>query len=615
MKKFILLLLVMATATATFASVGGPTFYYRFVAKPSTTGEGKVYASNTKEEPTDDDFSNYYGTTIYSQSSMATVKTVTATAYLYAQPEEGYMFTHWSRMDGKEEVPFSYARYTTDLVTITNTDRQNPKVATFIAHFAKTGLVVPVSSDEKLGTVAIDLPTNTTGDQVTLTAIPDPICGNFLGWRRNSSTTLIKKNPYTINVSNSTKGTYTAVFEPKGIEDKGIYILMENVGSQQMFGVTGLSEPSFDPDQRYFKNSMMLVPSSNERTYSSPAFVLKINGTPNGTGGLENVIISSQGISTYTISGQRFSIENYLDDQYFIFATHEGFTGYLKDNGDAETGLSHMEHIGDYHHPGIWNRWNYNTNYAWQFRVIDEEHFNENYFGAQPSAGTKKDGKYYTTMYAAFPYECRDGVKAYVVDKMLDDGRAHLKLVAKGQVPANTPVILECNGTTPKENRLMPLTTEPAAIEDNLLKGEIWLKNDSANEVYYRTLFDSKTMRVLSQDKAVFDKKNNRDESTESTEPLTYIGNNTCYLDVSGMESPADEIEFTTEGDDGSFTRYLGDVNGDEIVDVADVMLVVDYILKRPVKVFIFANADTDENEEIDVSDAMWIVNFILHKQ
>ncbi len=617
MRKIICLLVVLMTAIASNASVGGPTFYYRFTAKPSTTGEGKVYASDKKEIPDDSKFMNYYGTVVYSQGSLATVKTVTATAYLFAKPEEGYFFSHWSRLDGDKEVPFSYARYTTDLVTITNTDIQNPKDAVFIAHFAKAGQVYPVSSDETLGTVTIDIPTNTNGDHVTMTAIPDPLCGKFIGWRRNSQTTLTKTNPLTIDVSNSTRGVYTAVFEPKGVEDKGIYILMENVGSQQFFGVTGLSEQTFDTDQRYFKNSMMLIPSTNEHAHSSPAFVLKVTGTPNGTGGLDNVVISSQGISTYMISKQKFSIENFLDDQYFIFASHQGFTGYLKDNGSEETGMSHMELIGDYHHPGIWNRWNYNTNYAWQFRLIDEDHFDENYFGARPYAGTTKDGKYYTTMYTGFPYECRDGVKAYTVDKMLKDGRAHLKLVPNNQVPSNTAVILECNGTTPKENRLMPLTSEPDSIETNLLKGDIWLMDESGDEANYRTLFDSNTMRVLSTDKAVFGKTNYTDytlDTDESKQPLAYIANNTCYLDVSGMESAADEIEFTTENDPGEFERLKGDVDGNKVVDVVDVMLIVDYILNRPLRVFIFANADTDENNVVDVTDAMWIVNYILHK-
>jgi len=612
MRKYITLLIACAATLATYASVGGPTFYYRFFAKPSTTGEGKVYASNVKEDPDDSKFGNFYGTIVYSQSSLATVKTVTATAYLYAKPEEGYLFTHWSRVDGENEIPFSYARYTTDLVTITNTDRQNPKVANFVAHFAKAGLVYPVSSDEKLGTVSIDIPTNTTGDRVTLTAHADLLCGRFLGWRRNSQTTLIADNPLTLDVSNATRGTYTAVFESKGIEDKGIYILMENVGTSQMLGVTGISEKTFETDQRYFKNSMMLVPSSNEATHSSPAFVLKINGTPNGTGGIEDVVISSQGISTYDISSQKFAIEDYLDDQYFIFANHEGFTGYLKDNGTAETGLTHMELLGDCHHPGIWNRWNYNTSYAWRFRLLDEEHFDENYFGARPSAGTLKDGKYYTTMYAAFPYECRDGVKAYTVDKFTDDGNIHLEPVPEGRVPSLTPVILECNSTSPRENRLMPLTTEPPAIETNLLKGEIWLNDESGDSATFRTRFDPTTMRILGRDKAVFGSVNYTDDTAEGSEPLAYIANNTCYLDVSSLEAPADEIGFTTESDTPE--RLLGDVDGNGNVDVVDVMLTVDYILKRPVRVFIFVNADTDENNEIDVTDVMWIVNYILRK-
>jgi hypothetical protein len=55
-----------------------------------------------------------------------------------------------------------------------------------------------------------------------------------------------------------------------------------------------------------------------------------------------------------------------------------------------------------------------------------------------------------------------------------------------------------------------------------------------------------------------------------------------------------------------------GDVNGDGIVDVSDINLVVNYILGKNPEPFIFVNADMDDNNDIDVSDVNGIVNIIL---
>lgn len=139
-------------------------------------------------------------------------------------------------------------------------------------------------------------------------------------------------------------------------------------------------------------------------------------------------------------------------------------------------------------------------------------------------------------MYAAFPYECLDGVKAYVVDEIdEDEGTIHLAEIKSGLVPSKTPVILACNSTTASENRLLPLVEEPEAVSTtNLLKGEIWLKDYTKDESAYRTKFDGETMRVLSNNEPAFVNENNEDilAGGTTTGTLTYIANNTCYLET-----------------------------------------------------------------------------------
>jgi hypothetical protein len=115
------------------------------------------------------------------------------------------------------------------------------------------------------------------------------------------------------------------------------------------------------------------------------------------------------------------------------------------------------------------------------------------------------------------------------------------------------------------ENRLLPLLEEPAAVEgNNLLKGEIWLKNENKTEDKYRTKFDASTMRVLGNTTGTFDNVNNSDvlEGTGSTGTLTYIKNNTCYLDVSNVENPATSYTLTTKEPVAAIDGYYRIQNG-----------------------------------------------------
>ena len=58
-----------------------------------------------------------------------------------------------------------------------------------------------------------------------------------------------------------------------------------------------------------------------------------------------------------------------------------------------------------------------------------------------------------------------------------------------------------------------------------------------------------------------------------------------------------------------------GDVDGDGEVDVADVVCLVNYIIGKPVPVFIEEAAEVDLDGEIDVADAVTIVNWIISRE
>ena len=63
---------------------------------------------------------------------------------------------------------------------------------------------------------------------------------------------------------------------------------------------------------------------------------------------------------------------------------------------------------------------------------------------------------------------------------------------------------------------------------------------------------------------------------------------------------------------DGTATVVTGDANGDGVVDVADVVAIVNYILQQPDDHFDTVAADVNGDNTIDVSDVVAVVNIIL---
>ncbi len=108
----------------------------------------------------------------------------------------------------------------------------------------------------------------------------------------------------------------------------------------------------------------------------------------------------------------------------------------------------------------------------------------------------------------------------------------HTVEITSGQVPGNTAVILECSGTDPVGNRLLPLDSEPAAIGTNYLIGVYF------NSEGYQTSYDRSTMRVFSIKKGVlgFYKWSG-----------TILGANKAFLDVSSISEAKEYGNFTIE--------------------------------------------------------------------
>ena len=96
------------------------------------------------------------------------------------------------------------------------------------------------------------------------------------------------------------------------------------------------------------------------------------------------------------------------------------------------------------------------------------------------------------------------------------------------------------------------------------------------------------------------------------------------YVYIYAGESAAGCRTRTVDADENSLCIYglgletanamKGDPNGDNSVDVVDVVAVVDHILERPLTVFYLAAADVNSDRVIDVVDVVGVVDIILEK-
>ena len=534
---------------------GGTDYYYKVTATASPTGEGKVYVSDKQERPASD---KYADDGISTASEYSTGKAASKEFYLYAQPADGYLFDKWTKDDGTTEVS-KQKNTSTGALTSTAKEQNNPAAFDYIAHFIKAGDAYVVSEDEAVGTAGISKPTNAIGEEVTLTAYPDMFAGKFKAWTKDGKV-VSTDNPYTFTVTEDNKGKYVATFDKIDMAKTGFYCIVRNVKFNRNLGLMGISDQTVSSSNRYLKNSIMLLESNSDVMHASPAFVLKLTGKSDGTGGLEDANMAAQGKDSKSIAKKTYTFSKH-GDHFYIYGSAGSSTAYMVDYADAFT---QEEGVGKVNHPGLYGGANEDDgSYHWQVIPITRNS-TDAYFGAMPSEQAKVGDKYYTTMYTAFPYECLDDVKAYTVDMINADGTVHLKEITSGKVPSKTAVVLACNSTKPNKNRLLPLLEEPAAVEgDNLLKREIWLKNENKAEDEYRTKFDASKMRVLGNTTGSFDNVNNSDVlEGGSTGTLTYIKNNTCYLDVSNVENPATSYKLSTKEPLAAIDGYYRIQNG-----------------------------------------------------
>ena len=311
--------------------MAGNDYYFRVTATASPTGEGKVYVSDKQTVPNSSD---YVDEKIIPASEHSYQDAASKEFYLYAQPADGYVFDKWTKDDGTTEVS-KQKNASTGTLTSSVKDKNNPAKFGYIAHFAKKGAVYVSSENESVGTAGIDNASNAVGEKVTLTAYADMYSGQFKAWTKDGKV-VSTDNPYSFTVSDDNKGEYVATFDKIDMAKTGFYCIVHNVKFNHNLGLMGISDKTVSGDNRYLKNSIMLLESNSDVMHSSPAFVLKITGTADGNGGLDDTNMSAQGTDSKSIAKKTYTFSKH-GDHYYITGKAGSLTAYMVDFSDSKT--------------------------------------------------------------------------------------------------------------------------------------------------------------------------------------------------------------------------------------------------------------------------------------
>ncbi|MBR5052575.1 MAG: hypothetical protein IKW91_05070 [Bacteroidaceae bacterium] len=262
------------------------------------------------------------------------------------------------------------------------------------------------------------------------------------------------------------------------------------------------------------------------KTISDPATVIYIKKV----GSKYDLQAQGTGIHQLThtddFDGYYVTIEQKSDGTYEVYAQRANVTKYLTD--DRTSSDRPQGQLGTSGKA---------TARRWVVDKIDVNHAT-NYFGITPTI--ELNGKYYQPFYAVFPFRTASpDMHVYYINQVT--GSDAIMKEISGDVPGETPVIIECSSTDPSNNRIELLSPNTAKITDNKLVGVYFCNGDRpAESVDAYTEFNASTMRVLTVSGGKLTFSNNApdrlkeieavDWTTEDDITVTCIPANTCYL-------------------------------------------------------------------------------------
>ena len=307
-----------------------------------------------------------------------------------------------------------------------------------------------------------------------------------------------------------------------------------------------------------------------EKTISDPSsvvYIKKINDT--------QFDLEAQGTGVHSLTTYYVNVNKKSDGTYEVSAQkkldNQTVTKYLYDNNSSSTAQQGLLGTGKQGQDISFRRW-----------IVDKiktDHAT-NYVGIKPTI--ELNGVYYQSFYVAFPFRAASpDMHIYYISAM-EDGLALLQEI-EGDVPAKTPVIIECASPNATDNRIELLLSTSATVTGNKLSGVYFCngKRQQASVNAYKK-FDAATMRVftVANGKLVL---SNQDESRlnniKVNDYINYTGTidalclyaNTSYLPADA--STPDVIELTSDPTGINNVAVKEKVTGEGIYSVSGALL------------------------------------------
>ena len=261
-----------------------------------------------------------------------------------------------------------------------------------------------------------------------------------------------------------------------GFTGNGYYRVC-NFGSKRYIYVTDNKDYSNKARQDWDFQAIQLW-TDISRAISDPASVIYIKEVSSGS---FDLVAQNSGV--HDLTGYYVGVQRQRNGAYEVSATESGQTIYLSENNprlDEEQGAIGVNASGNF------RQW-----------IVDKMETNHatNYFGITPTI--ELNGIYYHPFYAAFPFRpVSSDMNIYYIDR-IETNNLFVKKI-EGDVPANTPVIIECVSKDPSQNRLELLPPSSAKVTDNKLSGQYFCNTyRPSTSVDACKTFDPQTMRIL----------------------------------------------------------------------------------------------------------------------
>ena len=265
----------------------------------------------------------------------------------------------------------------------------------------------------------------------------------------------------------------------------------------------------------------------------------------------------------------------------------------------------------------------------WWIEPVNETTMDTYFFGVKPTNGTivDADGWYWTSLCCDFPVAIpEDGgvYGAYTITEVEReaDGYYYAEPVLKYEqgeiIPAATPVLIKCKYSYASGNKLIPVgkkannTSFP--IVNDMLMG-----NYFSPFINHSSLADPNTVMEYVPKQSTPASQTNLALGIDEKGKLgffpqqdgTYMAANTAWLNVASLGDAKERIVVYLAPEVPDVPEVIhGDADGDGIVSINDVTILIDYILTGAGDVG--AGADVDGDGMINITDITVLIDMIL---